>query len=138
MDVRATVIVRSLRVRGTTLALAFLTTIAPTVARADALVMFQQPGCPYCHAWDGDIGAGYANTDEAKRLPLRRIELEDPRPPDLASIAGVRYTPTFVVLHCGREIDRIVGYSGRDAFWMQMASAVRDVESAPKCDRAKR
>ncbi len=95
--------------------------------------MFEQPGCPYCHAWNVEVGSAYARTDEAKLLPLRRVELNETRPRDLIEISGVRFTPTFIVMHCGHEIDRIVGYSGSEAFWMQMVTDLKLLTSEPVC-----
>ncbi|MFP6748514.1 MAG: hypothetical protein VCD66_13055, partial [Alphaproteobacteria bacterium] len=36
---------------------------------------------------------------------------------DLAGIKSVIYTPTFVLMHRGKEIGRILGYPGEDFFW---------------------
>jgi len=86
-------------------------------ARAAELVMFESAGCPYCARWQREIGPIYPKTDEAKRAPLRRVDVASPRPPDLVGIGGIVYTPTFVLIHNGREIGRIVGYGGEEAFW---------------------
>jgi thioredoxin-related protein len=109
-------------------ALAFATTIAAGRAQADELVMFQLKGCPYCRAWNSDVGRIYAKTDEAKRLPLRRIDILAPRPQELRSIAQVRYTPTFIVMHCGREFRRIEGYDNPDQFWGLLDSAIAAID----------
>ena len=92
---------------------------AATAGRAWAaeLVMFESTGCPYCARWHREIGPIYPKTDEARRAPLRRVDVAAPRPPDLTGIVGVVYTPTFVLVRDGREIGRIVGYGGDEAFW---------------------
>ena len=118
-----------------TLAVIFAIALNASVTSADELVMFEQPGCPYCQAWNAEVGKTYAHTDEAKRLPLRRVELNETRPKDLTEILGVRFTPTFIVTHCGHEIDRIVGYSGSEAFWMQMDIDVKLLASKTTCRR---
>lgn len=105
---------------------------APAPARADQLVMFEQAGCPFCAAWNRDVGKIYAHTDEAKVLPLRRVDIHAPRPADLKAIEGIVYTPTFVVLHCGQEVQRIVGYSGSEQFWELLDIAVQKVSTLPK------
>jgi thioredoxin-related protein len=87
------------------------------LAQAAELVMFEAKGCPYCARWNAEIGHLYAKTDEGKRLALRRVDVDEPRPPDLKEIAGIRFTPTFVVVDGGREVGRIVGYLGEDQFW---------------------
>ena len=109
-------------------AFAFAAHAAP--ARADQLVMFQLKGCPFCRAWDTEIGRSYAKTDEAKRLPLRRVDVLAARPQDLRSIAKVRYTPTFIVTHCGREFRRIEGYGGQEQFWSLLDSALGALDEA--------
>ncbi len=91
--------------------------LAPAAAAAGELVMFWAAGCPWCAAWDRDIAAVYPRTEEAKRLPLRRVDLRARRPDDLRYIEGIRFTPTFVAVEDGREYGRIVGYIGEDQFW---------------------
>jgi len=97
------------------------------------LVMFQQQGCPYCAAWDRHVGRIYAKTDEAKILPLRRVDIYATRPSDLEQIHGVVFTPTFVVTHCGRELRRITGYAGDEQFWGLLAEAVKAVKDGAPC-----
>jgi len=109
------------------MAFVFVAVFRTGAARADELVMFQQEGCPFCHAWNHDIGRIYAKTDEAKLLPLRRVDIHAPRPADLTSVKGIRYTPTFVVMHCGHEVERIVGYSGQDQFWELLDEGVKEI-----------
>ena len=88
--------------------------------RASELVMFEQAGCIYCQRWDRDVGALYGKTDEAKALPLRRIDIQAQKMSGIALASPVRYTPTFVVVDNGREVGRITGYSNDDAFWGQL------------------
>lgn len=97
------------------LALAFIATATPL--RAAELVLFESAACPWCAAFDHDIGGIYAKTDEGKRAPLRRIDAAKPLPPDLAFIEVERLTPLFVLVDRGREVGRIRGYPGEDHFW---------------------
>lgn len=98
---------------------------------AAELVMFEAAGCPYCARWNREIAPIYPKTDEGKRAPLRRVDIATPRPADLAAIANVVYTPTFVLMQDGREIGRIVGYGGDEIFWSLLA------ELFAKLDRIK-
>ncbi|GAC1424793.1 MAG: hypothetical protein NVSMB5_18940 [Candidatus Velthaea sp.] len=75
----------------------------------------------------------YGKTDEGKLLPLRRVDIHAERPPQLVQIGGVRFTPTFVIMHCGKELARITGYAGDDQFWGLVDSAVRTIKESPKC-----
>lgn len=103
------------------------------------LIMFESAGCPFCARWHREIGPIYPKTDEGKLAPLRRVDLAAPRPADLAAIAGVVYTPTFVLLHEGREIGRIVGYNGDEAFWSLLSELVAKLgrQDIPKPVRKK-
>jgi hypothetical protein len=87
-----------------------------TAAAAMELVMFRQAGCPWCAAWDREVGPIYPKTEFGRRVPVRFVDLGRAR--DTAGLKSpVRFTPTFVVLEGGREIGRIEGYPGQDFFW---------------------
>ncbi|GBD42890.1 hypothetical protein HRbin40_00350 [bacterium HR40] len=94
-------------------------------ARAAELVMFESALCEWCRAWHAEIGPIYPKTPEGRLAPLRRVDIAQARPADLDFIEGVRYTPTFVLVDAGREIGRIVGYAGEEAFWGQLAELVQ-------------
>jgi len=93
---------------------------AASTARAAELVVFGSARCPYCLAWEREIGSAYAKTAEARQAPLRRIAIQAQRPADLARIKAVHVTPTFVLVDEGREVGRIVGYDGDREFWPQL------------------
>lgn len=97
--------------------------------RADAaeLIMFDEPGCHWCAAWDSEIGGIYAKTEEGQRAPLRRVGLHKPRPEDLEFIAPVRFTPTFVLIEDGAEVARIEGYPGDAFFWGMLGQMLRQL-----------
>lgn len=86
-------------------------------AEAAELIMFEQAGCAWCERWDQELGGAYPLTAEGKRAPLRRVDIHDPLPSDLAHLKTGRFTPTFVLIEGGREIGRIRGYPGEDFFW---------------------
>jgi hypothetical protein len=99
------------------------------------LVMYRRVGCPWCKAWDRDIGAIYPRTDLGERLPLREVDIRDGDGGfDLAR--PVRYTPTFVLVEGARELARIEGYPGEDFFWVRL-ELLAD-EHAPSESRAER
>jgi len=96
----------------------------PLPARADAkraglsLVMVEDPGCVYCRKWHEEVGPGYPLSDEGKTAPLVRLRLGSTA---LGAFKTVKYTPTFILVRDGQEVDRIVGYAGADFFWSAMA-----------------
>jgi hypothetical protein len=86
-------------------------------ARAAELIMFEQAGCAWCEAFDREIAPIYGKTAEGQRAPLRRVDIAQNLPPDLAFLKVERLTPLFVLVDRGREIGRIRGYPGEDHFW---------------------
>lgn len=89
----------------------------PATAGRSALVLFYEPGCTWCARWDEEIGVAYPLTEEGRRAPLRRVDMTAPRPADLAALARPFFSPTFVLVHDGREVGRIAGYPGEHFFW---------------------
>jgi thioredoxin-related protein len=101
-------------------------------ARAAELVMFERAGCSWCELFDRDIGAIYDKTEDGLRAPLRRVDIEQPLPPDLSFVQVERLTPLFVLVDKGREIGRIRGYGGREAFWMQLFMLMAKLDKIEK------
>jgi len=95
-------------------------------AVAAELVMFERAGCVWCARWDRDVGAVYAQTPEGRMAPLRRVDVGAGRIDEPGLAAPVRYTPTFVLIDRGREIGRITGYIGDDAFWGLLGKMLAD------------
>lgn len=94
--------------------------LSASSAPAAELVMFEQAGCPWCEAFDNEIGTIYGKTEDGLRAPLRRVDITQAPPSDLAFIQVERLTPLFVLVDNGREIGRIRGYGGREMFWTQL------------------
>lgn len=88
-----------------------------TVSGAAELIMFYSSVCEWCEAWNREVGIVYSKTAEGRTAPLRRIEIDEPRAAALSAIDVVIYTPTFVLMEHGREVGRILGYSGENHFW---------------------
>jgi hypothetical protein len=87
-----------------------------TIASAAELYMFRRVGCPWCAAWDREIGPAYDRTEIGGRVPLRMVDIYDEHPP-IALKGRIIYTPTFVLVENGREVGRIEGYPGNEFFW---------------------
>jgi thioredoxin-related protein len=97
--------------------IAFTSASFMSTASALELVMYRRAGCPWCAAWDREIGPIYGKTDVGRRLPIRFIDLERANERKFALKSPVRFTPTFVLVDEDREIARIEGYPGEDFFW---------------------
>jgi thioredoxin-related protein len=86
-------------------------------AAAAELLMYRRAGCPWCAAWDRDIGPIYGKTDIGRRAPIRFVDLDHKNAQEIVLASPVRYTPTFVLVEGGKELGRIEGYPGEDFFW---------------------
>lgn len=93
-------------------------------ARAAEMLMFEEAACPWCAAWDREIGPVWPKTPEGRFAPLRRLDIHEPLPEGIALASRPAYTPTFVLTLDGREVGRIEGYPGEDLFWMRVAMLV--------------
>src|SRR5215467_7689401 len=111
------------------LTLAMFVSQVTSPARAAELVMFEQAGCPWCETFDREIAPVYAKTDEGKRAPLRRVNIDYPLPPDLGFIAMERLAPLFVLVDKGREVGRIRGYPGEDHFWGLLGVLIKKLDA---------
>ena len=86
--------------------------------------------------FDAEVGKIYPKTDEAARAPLRRVDINGPRPADLAEIDFGAFTPTFVLVDGGHERGRIRGYPGEESFYGMLDSMLRDLDSAKTASSA--
>ncbi len=94
--------------------------------------MFEALGCAWCEVWDAEVGVVYHKTGEGRTAPLRRVDIDAPRPPGLEALKGVVYTPTFVLLDAGREVGRIVGYPGEAHFWSLLGELIGRLPAQPE------
>ncbi|MBL1437636.1 MAG: thioredoxin family protein [Rhodobacteraceae bacterium] len=99
------------------MAFALSTLLFGPVRAETILIMFEDQGCPYCERWKAEIGPIYPKTSEAEIAPLMIIDVDDPLPAGISIVSKPIYTPTFVLIHNGQEIDRLLGYPGEDFFW---------------------
>lgn len=91
---------------------------SPQITRADVvLMMAEEPGCIWCARWNDEVGHIYPKTGEGRAAPLRRVDISQPLPDDIALARRVNFTPTFILLDDGAELGRLEGYPGDDFFW---------------------
>jgi len=111
------------------LATALLLALAPApLAAAEAeLIMFEQPGCPFCAKWNREIGPIYPKSDIGAKAPLRRVQINDKKAYGVTLSGPVIFTPTFVISVAGRETGRIEGYANDESFWGLMTQRTADI-----------
>ena len=98
--------------------------VAGSVKAADSrgqLVMITSSHCPWCEAFEDDVGKSYDLTEEALVYPLRRYDFYKGLPGDLAHLTPATMTPTFIFVRDEVEVGRIVGYPGAELFWWRIS-----------------
>lgn len=99
------------------LALFLLFSLPFSAAAETYLYMAEEAGCVWCARWDREIADAYPKTPEGIAAPLRKFDLHGAAPDGVEFGTRVRFTPTFVLVRDGLEVDRIEGYPGEDFFW---------------------
>ena len=103
--------------------LAILLAYIPQFAfSATKLIMVTSDHCPFCRAWERDVGSVYDRSLYAPDLPLTRLKMGAIIPDGVALNAPITGTPTFVILRDGAEIDRQVGYENAEMFWWWLSA----------------
>ena len=93
----------------------FMSLSAPVLAAE--MIMYEQPGCVWCKRFNEEVAPAWPKTEQGQRAPLRRVNIHETIPADLAHIPVERFTPTFVLVEDGQEIGRLRGYPGDQFFW---------------------
>ena len=108
---------------GTVLIFASLPHIAIAGTR---LVMVTSDYCPFCRAWERDVGAVYDKSPYASALPLTRVDIGSGMPDGVALLKPVVGTPTFLIVRDGKEIERQSGYDDGEMFWWWLSEYVEE------------
>lgn len=126
--------IRSLLTAGRGIAWAAWLSVAAALpgAAETRLLMFDSPGCPWCAAWEAEIGPAYPGSPEGRAAPLERVRLGT-EVEGVALAAPPRVTPTFVLVDDGVEVGRIEGYPGAEFFWPMLG---RLLDRLPKAGPA--
>ena len=111
------------------LLVALLSTVGVQAAAETRLIMVEEQGCVWCERWNAQVAPVYPKSPEGQRAPLQRMDIGDPVPDDLSFDGKFRYTPTFVLVDDGTEIDRIEGYPGQDFFWGMLDRMLRKLDT---------
>ncbi len=101
---------------------------SPTLAVE--LIMVERHGCHWCERWNAEIAPIYPKTEEGKRAPLRRLEI-NVLPDEITFTSRPVFTPTFVLVDEGRELGRIEGYAGDEFFWFLLSQLLDTHAIAP-------
>ena len=95
----------------------FFTAIVHNAAADARLIMVTSEHCPYCQAWERDVGAVFSKSPYAAKLPLTRVEIGSKMPNNVVLEKPIIGTPTFLIIRNGQEIDRQRGYQDEEIFY---------------------
>lgn len=115
-------------------ALILLLTLARPAFAETRLMMVEEGGCAWCIRWNKEVGGKYALTVEGKTAPLWRHDISAPLPEGVTLTSQPQYTPTFILLVDGTEVNRIEGYPGEGFFWGLleiMLTSLPEAEGSP-------
>lgn len=101
-----------------------LTNVQPS-AGVQELVVLEAPNCIYCAIFRRDVLPSYQRSQQASELPLRFLDVNDPAADQLKLSSSVSIVPTIVLIRGGKEVGRINGYSGPEAFFHSISQMVR-------------
>ena len=97
------------------------------------LLMIHNPSCIFCKAFMNDVALDYSTTKQGKALPLVILDitiLENrewlKREMQAGNIKEIHGTPTFIIYKDGKEVGRVVGYSGKEWFYQKLDEAVKE------------
>lgn len=89
------------------------------------LVFITSDYCPFCKAWEREVGPAYSQSPYGRKAPLRRVDIADVQAvlPDISP--KVKGTPVFLLLSENREIGRIEGYQSREMFYWALSEYIQ-------------
>ncbi|MDB2514500.1 thioredoxin family protein [Alphaproteobacteria bacterium] len=98
--------------------------LAAEQARSLELVFITSEHCPFCKAWERDVGQIYDSTPYALKARLRRVDLGDVDSALPAGAVKVFGTPTFLIVENNTEIGRIEGYQSSEMFFWALSEYI--------------
>ncbi len=113
---------------------AFLAAIGfVTPAIAAELIVVEDSRCVACIRFEGAVGQSYDSSPQGRKAPLRRVNIANKVPADLAKIAirgPIRGTPTFLLVDHGRAIGMFDGFSSSAAFYQHVDGLLQRVSAS--------
>jgi Thioredoxin-related protein len=80
------------------------------------LVVLEAEGCVYCQLFRRDVLPAYEASPRAREVPLRFVDINKVDP-GLTLLEPVEQVPTIVLVKDQKELGRIAGYIGPEAFF---------------------
>ncbi len=81
------------------------------------LVVIEVVNCTYCGLFRRDVLPAYENSQRARAVPIRFVDLNAPDVDKLSLSGPIDSVPTVLVIKAGAEVGRIPGYVGPENFF---------------------
>ena len=91
-----------------------------------ALIMVTSPSCPWCDAFEEEVGVIYGKTSESALFPIHRLDYFTKFTGHLGHITAANVTPTFIIIRDFQEIGRLEGYPGDEMFWWRFSEYTQE------------
>lgn len=88
---------------------------APSILQQAApyeLVVFEADNCVYCQNFREDVLPLYRESKIGREIPIRFVNVSRSDETGMGLSHAITIAPTVVLMHQGREVDRIIGYTG--------------------------
>ncbi len=88
------------------------------------LLVFEVENCTYCGVFRRDVLPQYQQGPTAAVAPIRFVDLNRVNTDTLNLRGALKVVPTAVLMKDGKEVDRIVGYTGPANFFKLVAHLI--------------
>lgn len=85
------------------------------------LVVFEADGCTYCQDFRSQILPMYTSSALGRQAPIRFVNVSRSDETKMGLAGAITIAPTVVLMRDGREVDRIIGYTGPGNFMKLVA-----------------
>ena len=92
------------------------------------LVVLEAEGCIYCQIFRRDVLPAYEVSPRAREVPLRFVDLNKSETDKLALSEPIELVPTVVLFKDHKEVGRIAGYVGPEAFFHSVNRMIAGAE----------
>lgn len=92
------------------------------------LIVIEAEGCIYCQIFRRDVLPAYEISKRSQQVPLRFLDINEAEAGKMTLSEPVAIVPTVVLVERGREVSRVTGYVGPEAFFHSVNQMMSGVE----------
>ena len=92
------------------------------------LIVVEAEGCIYCQIFRRDVLPAYAVSPRAREVPMRFVDINQAEADKMAFTEPVDLVPTVILMVDRKEVSRVAGYLGPEAFFHSVKQMMSGVE----------